>query len=98
MGVSIGDFSVAFSPDGKTLVSSSSYDGLKLWEVASGKQLHALNHPGLRVVAFSPDGKTLASGSADHTVRIWDVASGNELRHLVEPAVGVQPPAVPTKP
>src|SRR5437868_14313467 len=57
--------SVAFSPDSKTLASAS-YDGtLKLWEVATGKELATLGeYKGcLGCVAFSPDGKDLASGA-----------------------------------
>ncbi|WP_414756626.1 WD40 repeat domain-containing protein, partial [Anabaena sp. CCY 9910] len=64
---------VNFSPDGQTLASAS-YDGtVKLWNVATGKNLKILEGHSDKVnsVIFSPDGKTIASASADKTIKIW---------------------------
>jgi len=55
---------VAISPDGKTLASGSKDKTVKLWDVATGKEVVTLKghtDPVLSV-AFGPDGKTLASG------------------------------------
>jgi WD40 repeat protein len=57
--------SVAFSPDGKTLVSGSMDSTVKLWSVESAKRMATLHKVGGNVTsaAFCPDGKTLASAA-----------------------------------
>jgi hypothetical protein len=72
---------VAFSPDGKLLVSASLDGTVRLWDVASGNQRgEPLTGHNVEVfgVAFSPDGKLLASAGEDETVRLWGVASRNQ--------------------
>ncbi|RLG07116.1 MAG: hypothetical protein DRN68_05855, partial [Thaumarchaeota archaeon] len=75
---------LAFSPDGKLLASGSADNTVKLWEVATGRELRTLTgHVDIVLsVSFSPDGKLLASGSFDNTVKLWEVATGRELRTL----------------
>lgn len=76
--------SVVFSPDGKVLGSCSWDSTIKLWEVATGRELRTLSGHLNEVTsgAFSPDGKILASSAGDRTVRLWDVATGRVLRIL----------------
>ncbi len=76
-----GVSSVAFDPQGETLASGDR-DGVKLWEVRSGKLLRSLEPMGgVSCVAFDPQGETLASGERDG-VKLWEVRSGKLLRTL----------------
>jgi RNA polymerase sigma factor (sigma-70 family) len=81
-------FSIALSPDGKTLATGiNHFDPAKsgevvLWDTVTGEVQRVLEgHTELVTsLAFSPDGKTLASASHDKTVKLWDIAIGKELR------------------
>ena len=57
--------SVAFSPDGKRLVSASADQTVKVWDAATGSETLTLkgHTGGVFSVAFSPDGKRLASAA-----------------------------------
>jgi WD40 repeat protein/uncharacterized caspase-like protein len=75
---------VDFSPDGKTFASVYD-DTVKLWDVASGRELRTLkgHSDWISSITFGQNGKYLISGSADTTIRIWDVSSGKELASLI---------------
>ncbi|HEY7158441.1 MAG TPA: WD40 repeat domain-containing protein [Gemmataceae bacterium] len=77
-------FSLAFSPDGKTLLAGAWDGSIRLWDVATGKELRQYaGHKGwVRSVAFAPDGKTFASGGKDKVIRLWETATGKEFRRL----------------
>jgi roadblock/LC7 domain-containing protein len=72
--------SLAFTPDGKVLVSAGRDHTLRRWDLKTGEELDqpAGHQHAVAAVAFSPDGKVLASGSADRTVRLWDPLTGKE--------------------
>jgi WD40 repeat protein/serine/threonine protein kinase/tetratricopeptide (TPR) repeat protein len=69
---------VAFSPDGKRLVSASADASARVWDVQTGKELVCFRGHNQQVnyATFSPDGKRIASTGADKTVKIWDAATG----------------------
>ena len=77
-----GVFSVAISPDGKTLATSSNV--IELWDLPSVHLRSTLTGHGsdINMVAFSPDGSKLASASDDSLAKIWDARTGKELAVL----------------
>jgi WD40 repeat protein len=79
-----GAGSVAFSSDGRRLLSGSEY-AVKLWDAATGRLLRTFEgHSGhVFSVALLPDRKRLISGSEDGTIRIWNVESGAVLATLL---------------
>jgi WD40 repeat protein len=81
-GHSSSVWSVAFTPDGKTLATGSYDNTVRLWNL-KGELLKTLSgHSStVRSVAFTPDGKTLATGSYDNTVRLWNL-KGELLKTL----------------
>ncbi|MEM9367345.1 MAG: TIR domain-containing protein [Planctomycetota bacterium] len=77
-----GVWSGAFSAAGDQLLSVSSDNTLKLWNVASGACLRTFEgHKSVvRSGVFSPSGDQLLSASSDKTLKLWDVASGACMR------------------
>jgi WD40 repeat protein len=82
-GIKDSVYSVAFSPDGKRIVSGSNDGTLKLWDAQDGHEILALKGPTRVVsVAFSSDGSRIASAYLDRTVKVWDAATGQEKLSL----------------
>lgn len=72
---------LAFDPEGKYLLSGGDDRTVRLWDLATGKELAALagHARPVTLVGFLADGQTPFSGSqADGTVRFWDVAGEKE--------------------
>jgi WD40 repeat protein len=79
----------AFSPDERFLLTGDGNHGpsqgtVRLWEVASGKELRRMpgHQSAVGMVWFSPDGRLGVSSSHDKTVRLWEVGTGKELRRF----------------
>jgi WD40 repeat protein len=80
----------AFSPNGKYVAAQGADRVIRLWGLASGKQLRQFEPPASNAaaviqagpLAFSPDGKKLAAchGTA---VRLWDVEAEQELDEFI---------------
>ncbi len=85
-------FQVAFSPDKRTLASTSEAGVVMLWNTPSEpveekeifRNTHMLHGHTERVrdIAFSPNGKILASGGDDKIIRLWDIGRNTVLRSL----------------
>ncbi|MBN2146646.1 MAG: hypothetical protein JW726_04620 [Anaerolineales bacterium] len=72
---------VAFSPDGRRVVSGSADGEMRVWDAANGVEVACMSHShNVDAVAFSPDGRWVVSASSwDGTVRVWETTSGTEL-------------------
>ena len=75
---------MAFSPDGRRLVSACFDRHMVVWDATTGRRLQTFGPcDGLVLgVAFSPDGSRLASAGEDKTVRVWEAATGREVLDL----------------
>lgn len=75
--------SVAFSPDGKYVVSASNDNTVRIWEVSTGQEFSRMTFDDIiNSVAFSPDAKYVVSGSYDNTTRVWEAMTGKEISRM----------------
>ncbi|KAI0041622.1 WD40 repeat-like protein [Auriscalpium vulgare] len=74
--------SVAFSPDGKRIISSSDDGTIRIWDVQTGETVagpFSQDTYFLISARFSPDGKHVVSGSANGPVTILDAQTGKTV-------------------
>jgi len=73
---------IAYAPDGQSVLSGGRDRTIIHWDARSGKVLHTLRGHSEKVtsVVFSPDGRRALSGSVDRTLKLWDLASGTVLQ------------------
>ena len=80
-------YTVAFSPNGKNILSGGEDRTIRLWDIGTGTEIKAFkgHSRDVNAVAFSPDGRYILSGGGefiegcDCSLKLWDVASGREL-------------------
>ena len=74
----------AVSPNGAWIVSASADNTLKIWDAATGQELHTLTgHTSwVQSCAVTPDSARIISACVK-SLKIWDIASGQELRTIL---------------
>ena len=66
--------SVAFSPDGESLIAGMTSGRIVVWDVASGRERYVVGgHNGwVNSVSYSRDGRSLVSAGTDRLIKLWD--------------------------
>ena len=80
-------YDAEISPDGSMLATAGYDRVIRLWKIADGSQVIAIDiHKGaIFDLAWHPSGTILASASADETVKLWRIPDGVRLDTLKEP-------------
>jgi WD40 repeat protein len=73
---------IEYSPDGTKIATCSEDFTIKIWEIATGKEMTTMfgHTKAVNDLAFAPDSKTLVSVGDDKKVIIWDVESGKTIK------------------
>src|SRR5262245_58909660 len=84
-------YAIAWSPDGKTLVTGGFDNTVRLWDAATRKEIKKFEgHSNLVLsVAAAPEGKRILSGSLDKTAKVWGMPGGGPSKDLTGHPAGV---------
>ena len=77
--------SLAFSPDGRQLLSAGTGRVVQLWDIESSKLVRELrgHTDDIFAAIFHPDGQRIVSAGRDRMIRVWDAAHGDEMARLL---------------
>lgn len=76
--------SVAFSPDGRNVLTGNDDGKTRIWDAASGRLTRSFEEQTLTGPAiFSPDGRFVVAGSSDGSVVMWNAATGEKICSFV---------------
>jgi WD40 repeat protein len=80
--------SIAFSPDGLTIATAGEDRSLRVWDVATRREVARLPHDSrVMSVAWSRDGMALVSAEFAGVLRVWDVGAQAVTTTVREPAL-----------
>src|SRR5215216_49440 len=75
--------SASFSPDGRLILTASSDNTARVWDLGIGKSVLVLQHQRrVNSATFSPDGQFILTAGDDSTARIWEVSTGKPITEL----------------
>jgi WD40 repeat protein len=77
----LGVSAIAFTGDGRTLLTASRGGEIKLWDATAFQAIRTIPNASrswIETLAVSADGRTLASGGMADVIRLWDLATGKE--------------------
>jgi len=76
-GSSPSVYSVAYSPDGRSIATAGWDPVVQLWDAESGALLgiYEGHTDAVAAVKFTPDGRSIVSAGWDKTIRVWDVTT-----------------------
>jgi WD40 repeat protein len=79
---------LAWTMDGKTLISGSTDHSIRTWNVKTWKQLAVLHEHTFfaSAITISPNGRILASASSDKTAQLWNLDNGQPISSALQHA------------